>query len=206
MKNYEYIIASLPAVSPDWKFPEGASFGSYVDWIKSESDPEDLKAIGTLLAGFEDGNLNREFYETVLKDPDPFLKAYFTFDLNVRNAKARFLNKAFGRPPEQDTIPMDTGEFPEAGRLDEVLHGRDLLERERGLDALMWDKISELTLFSYFDLDALLGYIAKLRIISRWLELDEETGRNMFVKLVDEVRGTFKGVDYRPEEDGRTAH
>ena len=32
--------------------------------------------------------------------------------------------------------------------------------------------------------------------IRRWLLLDEEAGRAMFKRLVDEVRGTFKGVEY----------
>ena len=36
----------------------------------------------------------------------------------------------------------------------------------------------------------------KMMIIRRWLILDEATGREMFKKLVDEVRGTFKGVEY----------
>ena len=70
----------------------------------------------------------------------------------------------------------------------------DLLKRERSLDSLVWDKIGELTLFSYFDLDSVLGYIAKLHIIDRWTSLDVETGREMFFNLIDEVRGTFKGV------------
>ena len=48
-----------------------------------------------LLDGFKDENLNREFYEAALKDTNRFIKEYFTFDLNVRNGKARFLNKAF---------------------------------------------------------------------------------------------------------------
>ena len=38
--------------------------------------------------------------------------------------------------------------------------------------------------------------MAKMMIIRRWLILDEETGRAMFKRLVDEVRGTFKGVEY----------
>ena len=41
-----------------------------------------------------------------------------------------------------------------------------------------------------------LGIIVKMMIIRRWIILDEQTGREMFKKLVDEVRGTFKGVEY----------
>ncbi len=198
MNNYEYIISSLPAISLDWKFGEGASFDTYVEWIKSQLSESDQKVADRLLDGFKDENLTREFYEAAVRDSNRFLKEYFTFDLNVRNGKARFLNKAFDRPLEQDTIRLDTGEFAEAQKLEEALDAPDLISRERGLDSLMWDKITEITTFDYFDLEAVLGFIARLRIISRWFTLDETTGREMFIRLVDEVRGTFKGVKYEP--------
>ena len=196
MNNYEYIISSLPAISLDWKFGEGTSFDTYVGWIKSQLSGSDIKVVDRLLDGFKDENLTKEFYEAALKDSDRFLKEYFTFDLNVRNGKARFLNKAFERPLDQDTIKLNTGEFAEGPRLEEALNAPDLLSRERGLDSLMWDKINEITTFNYFDLDAILGFIARLHIIGRWFALDEKTGREMFIRLVDEVRGTFKGVNF----------
>lgn len=198
MNNYEYIISSLPAISLDWKFGEGASFETYVDWIKSQLSEADIKVVDRLLDGYKDENLTREFYEAALKDGNRFLKEYYTFDLNVRNGKARFLNKAFERPLDQDTIKLETGEFPEGPKLEEALNAPDLLSRERGLDSLMWDKILEITTFDYFDLEAILGFIARLHIIGRWFALDEKTGREMFRRLVDEVRGTFKGVNYEP--------
>ena len=198
MNNYEYIISSLPAISLDWKFGEGASFDTYVEWIKSQLSESDRKVLGRLLDGFKDENLTQEFYESAVRDNDRFIREYFTFDLNVRNGKARFLNKAFDRPADQYTVRIETGEFAEAQRLDEALGAPDLLARERELDRLMWDKIVEITTFDYFDLQAVLGFVARLRIISRWFSLDEKTGREMFIRLVDEVRGTFKGVKYEP--------
>ena len=75
-------------------------------------------------------------------------------------------------------------------------HANDILARERGIDDLYWDKIDELTLFDYLNFDKILGMVVKMMIIRRWLILDEATGREMFKKLVDEVRGTFKGVEY----------
>ena len=87
-------------------------------------------------------------------------------------------------------------EFEEAPALENALNSADILSRERGLDDLMWAKIDNLTLFNYFDIDVILGFIAKLNIVARWFKLDEQTGREMFKKLVDEIRGTFKGVEY----------
>ncbi len=201
MKNYEYIISSLPAISLDWKFGGGTSFDTYVDWIKTQLDASDRKAVDKLLDGYKDENLVPEFYEAALADSNSFIREFFAFDLNVRNAKARFLNKAFERPLDQDTIVIGTGEFPEAEQLQAVFQDSDLLSRERGLDNLMWDKISRMSVFNYFDINAVLAFIAKLHIIGRWFALDEESGRRMFLSLVDEVRNTFKGVEYNAQED-----
>ena len=196
MANYEYIIASLPSISRDWKFGEDKSLDTYLQWIKSQLSAKDIKTVDTLLDGFKEENLNQDFYEAVLKDGNRFIREYFAFDLNLRNMKARFLNKAFERPVNQDTINLDTGEFEEAAKVDETLAGEDILAREKGLDAIVWEKISELTTFNYFDLDALLGIIAKMRLIERWRALDEETGAEMFQRLIEETTASFGGVSY----------
>jgi hypothetical protein len=125
----------------------------------------------------------------------------------VRNAKVRFLNKALGRAADKDVMSFGeetpeavldavAAEFEEAPALEAVFDLGDILARERGIDDLMWDKISSLTTFHYFDIEVILGFVAKLNIVARWFRLDEQTGREMFKKLVDEVRGTFKGVEY----------
>jgi len=196
MANYEYIIASLPEMTKEWKFGEGKSIDGYVEWIKTQLSEKDIKVIDTLLDGFKDENLNEDFYKSAIKSGNRFIREYFTFDLNFRNTKARFLNKVFGRPVNQDNIKIETGEFEQGAKIDEVLSGTDILARERGLDAIRWEKISSITTFSYFDLDAILGVLAKMSLIERWRSLDEETGREMFHNLIDETRGTFGGVNY----------
>ena len=196
MANYEYIIASLPSISKDWKFGEDKTLDTYIQWIKSQLSAKDVKTVDTLLDGYKEENLNKGFYEAALKDDNRFIREYFSFDLGLRNLKARFLNEAFGRPANQDTINLETGEFKEAARVSETLAGENILAREKGLDAIVWEKISELTTFNYFDLDALLGIIAKMRLIERWRALDEETGREMFQQLINETTATFSGVNY----------
>lgn len=200
MSNYEYIISSLPAISLDWKFGEDSSFGSCVSWIRTQLDVWENKVVDRLLYGFNSENLNICFYQAALKDYNRFIREYYAFDLNVRNAKARFLNRAFGRPDSLDTINLEAGEFHEAALLEGILADKDLLSRERGLDLLTWNKILEINTFDYFSLEAILGYVARLHIISRWAELDEQTGREMFHRLIDEVRATCKGVEYTAPE------
>lgn len=194
MANFEYIIASLPDISPDWKGADAATADAIVQEIREMCSARENRLIDTLLDGYQDEKLNLEFYQAALSSDDAFLKGYFLFDLNVRNAKVAYLNRALGRPAGTDIFMEAPGEFEEAQKLDAVLNTEDILARERGIDDLMWARIDELTTFDYFDMDAVLGFIAKLHIVSRWLKLDPESGKAMFARLVDEVRGSYTGI------------
>ena len=165
---------------------------------KQETIAKDNEKIDFFLKGFEDDSLDKEYYEKAAAQKSQFVKDYYQFDMNVRNVKARFLNAAFDRPADQDVIVLEGMDptFEEEDKVKAVLQNKDILAREKGLDDIMWNKIYELTLFHYLDMDVIYSFLAKLHIIDRWLKLDEQTGREMFRKLVGEVRGTFKGVEY----------
>ena len=196
MANYEYIVASLPDITTGWKFGDKGP-QDYIEEIVSLCSEKDRELIGFLMSGYMDENLNAEFYASALAHKDRFISEYFRFDLNIRNAKVKYLNKALGRPADKDLVLYASDEeFEEAADIETILNTGDILSRERGIDDLMWEKVSNLTTFNYFDIDAILGFIAKLNIVARWYKLDEQTGREMFKRLVDEVRGTFKGVEY----------
>ena len=207
MNNYVYIIAGLPDFTPDWRQGD-KSLEDYLHQVKellSEKDQETLKLIED---GFNKEKIGLEFYKEALASRSTFIQEFFQFDLNVRNAKVRYLNQALGRDPQKDVLSLvdpdaeekgieaEEPEFKEAARLQGILEGKDILARERGIDDLYWDKIDEITLFDYLNFSKVLGLVVKMMIIRRWLLLDEEAGRAMFKRLVDEVRGTFKGVEY----------
>ena len=211
MSNYEYIISSLPYLTMDFKYPGQAGFNSVISDIKRDLDDRDEALVDFLIKGFSDKNLDADFYAEALRSRNRFLREYFRFDLNLRNAKVRYLNAQLGREPDLDVMTgedpeaedvdidgfrFNGGEFMEAAKVDSVLAETDLVVREKGLDDLLWDKIDNLAIFHYFDIEAILAYIAKLRIVTRWLNLDEEVGRDVFRRLLKDVRGTYKGVKY----------
>ena len=212
MSNFEYIISSLPWLTTDYKYAGGQGFEDVIAEIKENLGEKDTEVLNFLLKGFKSEELGAEFYAEALRHSSRFIREYFRYDLNLRNAKVKYLNKALGRPKDTDILTgksadddesadMDgyifrAGEFDEAAKVQAVLEGKDLLERERGLDDVTWAKVDALSTFNYFDLTAVLAYVAKLHIVDRWLALDEEQGRELFRKLVDEVRGTFKGVKF----------
>ena len=167
---------------------------AFVDWLREGCSDSDRKLIDFLREGFAAENLNKDFYLRALSHRDRFLREYFRFDLNVRNAKVEYLNRELGRTAGTDIFLTDENGFEEEARLGAVLGSGDILSREKGIDDLMWEKIESLTTFDYFDIDAILGFIEKLNIAMRWNRLDPETGREMFSRIVKEVRGSFTGV------------
>lgn len=212
MSNFEYIISSLPYLTADYSYAQGEGFRKIVEEIRSNLSEKDNDALDFLLKGFDPDQLNADFYARALQFPVKFLREYFRFDLNLRNAKVRFLNRELGREAEQDLItgqggPEDEGldidlyrfrggEFEEDGAVASALSQESLLGREKALDDVCWEKISKLETFHYFDITAVLAYVAKLHIVDRWLALDPEKGRERFRQLVNEVKGSYKGVNY----------
>ena len=207
MNNYVDIIAGLPDFTPDWRQGE-KSLDEYLDQVRELLSAKDNEVLDFIIKGFDKDQIGLEFYKEALSHRLGFIREFFLFDFNVRNQKVRYLNQALGRAAEKDVLKLtdpeaeengletEEPEFKESARLQKILEGNDILSRERGIDDLYWEKIDEITLFDYLNFDKILGVIVKMMIIRRWLILDEETGRAMFKKLVDEVRGTFKGVEY----------
>lgn len=199
MSNFEYIIASLPYLTPGYHYAEEKGFQDVLGEIRRDLSARDNATLDFLLKGFDADSLDAPFYEEALHGGNRFLREYFRFDLNLRNAKVRYLNRQLARDAEQDVLGIDGGEFEEASKVDAVLAEADLIAREKGLDDLTWAKVDALSTFHYFDLTAVLAYVTKLHIADRWLALDEARGRELFRKLVDEVRGTFKGVQFNEQ-------
>ena len=199
MSNFEYIIASRPYLTPGYHYAEGKGFQEVLGEIRRDLSERDSATLDFLLKGFDAASLDAPFYEEALHGGNRFLREYFRFDLNLRNAKVRYLNRQLARDAEQDVLGIDGGEFTEAAKVESVLAEADLIAREKGLDDLTWAKVDALSTFHYFDLTAVLAYVTKLHIADRWLALDEARGRELFRKLVDEVRGTFKGVQFNEQ-------
>jgi len=194
VNNYEYIIASLPVLKTGLGPGDAFPTEEILSTIRENLSEKDGKLFGFLLSGFEAENLDADFYRKALSSRDKFISGYFRCDLDVRNRKVAFLNRTLGRPEGTDEIILEGVEPDDetTRAADAVLSGSDILERERGLDALMWAKAEELTVLDVFNIDVILSFTARLKTSDRWLKLDPETGREMFRSLVSSLRGSFK--------------
>ena len=56
------------------------------------------------------------------------------------------------------------------------------------MDDLRWEKASDIACMDYFNMNAILSFLVKAKMVQRWAELDPDKGREMFKKLLDEIR------------------
>lgn len=190
MNNYEYIIAGLPLLSQDGR--ENPDTGALLDEIREQLSSSDRSALDFLLSSYEPETLNAEFYLKAEKSRNRFIREFFSLDLGVRNTKVEYLNRKLGRPEGTDILipdpESDSVEFEKKEEVNAILEGGDILARERGLDDFYWKSADELTVLDVFDLDVILAFVVKLKLVERWLRLDEATGRELFRKLVKEIK------------------
>lgn len=194
MNNYEYIVASLPVIEPGSRLGSSSAANAIIDDIREQLSNKDNALVTMLLDGFYPEKLNAGFYRACLGSGSRFLREYFLFDLFLRNTKVEYLNASLGRPEGKDVLlleELEDYEFEQKEEIVEILSGTDIIGREKGLDMAIWEHVEEVTTMDVFDMDAILGFIARLKIIDRWDKLDPETGAELFRRLIKEIRATY---------------
>jgi len=152
--------------------------------------------------------LTEMYYEYVLKTKNEFLKQWFEFNQNLNNILIGQNCRTFDLEVDNQLIGInivtnailesnakDFGlevDLPYVSDIINLADNENIMAREKGLDQLKWDKVEEITLFDYFTIEVVLAYTIKLDIAYRWLELDEETGRQMFSKIIDNLKSGFE--------------
>lgn len=210
MNNYHYIIASLPILSQN-KEDSAFNYRKIRDEISSQLSEEDLKAVALMEKGFNSSNLNQAYYQEVAKSSNKFLRLYNLLDMAIRNKKVEALAQSIYGDQAAEKIekysislpadPLNAYKEPkdvEAAldkfdnqALDSIFAMSDILEKEKRLDDFKWEKINSFTSFDFFNLSSVLAFLVKGSMIQRWNSLDASKGKELFKRLIDEVRGIF---------------
>lgn len=181
MDNYPYIIAGLPELLLDFKSGEFDS-EALVNEVSDLCSEKDRQLIRWLVFGQNPDNLSDLFYNRVAKSGNRFLREYFAFDKTVREEKVAFLEGTPTVETEREDVLEVRKAFTEP----------NLIEREKLLDSLMWQKATDIVAGDLFSIDIILSFLAKAGIAARWSRLDPHAGGELFKTLIKEVRGTFK--------------
>ena len=198
MGNYHYIIAGLPelVLNGDNK---AFSYDAVRESIYNSSSEKDRRFIEWFDFGTNEENLNAHFYRAATNCKNRFIRLYFALDLEIRNRKVDYVagkmerNADLYKVSPSNTVDLNLSE-EQLARLQTIFENKNILEKEQQLDNFKWDYISGLNEYGEFNMDVILAFLAKGKLIDRWNKLDAKAGEEMFRKLVDEVRGTFKGI------------
>lgn len=198
MGNYHYIIAGLPelVLNADNK---SFSYDTIRDSVLQSSGEKDRRLIEWLEFGSDEKNLSPHFYRAAFKNKNRFIRMYFALDLEIRNRKVDFVANKLERDGGQYKVQVGNAvnlglSEEDLNKLSGIFANKNILEKEQLLDKFKWDYISSLNPYGTFDMDVILAFLAKGKLIDRWNKLDRKAGEEMFRKLVDEVRGTFNGI------------
>lgn len=194
MNNYVYIVASLPLINDNFE-TDNFSYDTVRQEIVEQLSEADIRLVELLEEGFDAEALNAEYYAKTAKSKNRFIRDYFDFDARLRNIKAQYLAKRMGKQADDYLIEMPEAEFNEEADIRKILENEDFVTRELQMDRLKWNKASELTTFDYFNINAILAFLVKAKLVQRWAELDTEKGETMFRQLITEIRGSFEGVN-----------
>jgi hypothetical protein len=148
--------------------------------------------------------LQTMFYEFAAKSKNTFIRSWFAFDKNLRNAQTAIVARRLQINAEDYFVGENAEAFAKnsaadfglsseidwIGKVVQIAEIADTLERERRLDLFRWEKIEEISVFNYFDINAVLAFMQKADIVERWLSLNNETGKEMFKKFVGDLINT----------------
>ncbi|MCQ2286304.1 MAG: DUF2764 domain-containing protein [Bacteroidales bacterium] len=199
MDNYVYIVAGLPELSLTFE-NSGFSYESVKDYFYPLLSEKDQAIINFFEQGFDEDTLCADFYEKALAHKNRFIRDFFRFDMNLRNRKVKYLGKRLNQSTEKYLIETNDNDFEEEKQVQTIFDNPDFVTREQLMDKLKWKKTNEIIRTDYFNLNVILAFLVKAKMIQRWANLDKAQGEMMFQQLVTEVRGTFKGVHYETKK------
>jgi len=158
-----------------------------------------------------ENELQSLYYEYVLQIKNNFLEQWFKFDGDVKNILTAANCHKYGydiekhliRVKEEDDVyetltkrglkaDLLAAEVPDADKIVQIVESEmNISEKEKALDNIRWEFLDEHTFFNYFNIEKILSYIIKLKIVERWIELDDETGKALFNKLINDIKMSY---------------
>ena len=148
------------------------------------------------------------YYEYVLKTDNLFLKNWFEFNLHINNILTAFNVRKFKLSKESVYIGNNfitealkrstlkdfglSNDFSFMEKLLSIEENGNTLAKERAVDMLRWNFIEELNTFNYFTIEVLLGFVIRLFIVDRWMQLDPETGRKLFKQIINDLEKSYE--------------
>ncbi len=148
------------------------------------------------------------YYDYGAQCKNAFVAEWFELNLNINNVLAAVAcrNHGFdiktaivGSNEIAETIRNSsardfglTGTFEHLEAIINIAEEKNLLEREKKLDAFKWAWLEEHTFFNYFTVERVLAFYLRCELLHRWDNLTMEQGQEVFRNLLNELKKDVK--------------
>jgi hypothetical protein len=148
------------------------------------------------------------YYDYMMKSENPLIKEYAEFAMNLKNLVTALNARKYGMNIAKEVIGNNefavalrtsnakdfglTLDYPYVEKVIALMESDDLVERERGLDLIIWNFLDEAVTFEYFSLKRVISYMLRLMIVERWSKMSSESGRKVFMEMVEKFRQSFQ--------------
>ncbi len=155
--------------------------------------------------------LNSLYFSEAVQQKNEFAADWFQLQLNVLNIITALNCRKYELPIENyivgdneiaRALKTNTGrDFGIGGMFDyfdqvvRISEETDFEKKEKMLDALYWNYLEEKSFFYFFTVERLFVYLLQLQIVERWSVLESGNGKEVFLKMVDEMKGNVQFSD-----------
>ena len=149
-------------------------------------------------------------YEQGLHCKNKFVREWFAYNMDVNNVLAATVAIKHGMDVQKVIVGDNevaqelrkggamgknahlAALVPDLKEVVEIADIKDLMDREKHIDALRWQWLEDRTLFEVFNIEAVLAYYLKATILHRWDNLTIEEGEKVFRELVADMKKGIK--------------
>jgi hypothetical protein len=169
-------------------------FEFYDDFLKGKLPMEEYKLYHVL---------NTRFYDIALKNTEGFIHQWMTFDRDFKNILAAVSARRNGYSLEFQligensvTLRLQTNNSPDFGlqadfpfieHLIRLSDQDNIVEMEKQIDFIRWNKIDEISTFADFSFDKAAAFMIRLLIAHRWKNLDKKEGIHIIEKKIEDL-------------------
>lgn len=202
--------------------PDAALMTVYPEKLLEEEIQEPDKTIPSYLrdfiTDFKEEHLRYEvspenvlswmYYDYMMKADNLLVRRYAEFSMNLKNLVTALNARKYGMDVAKEVIGSNefatalrtsnakdfglTLDYPYVEQVIALMDNDNLVERERGLDLIIWNFLDEAVTFEYFSLDRVISYMLRLMIVERWSRMSSESGRKVFMEMIEKFRQSFQ--------------
>lgn len=152
--------------------------------------------------------LTHAYYRFLAENPNAFIQEVARYQSVLGNVMVALNGRKHEVPYDNNLVGDDeitaalkksrtrdfglSNEVSDIEHLIQIFETDNLLDRELKLDHHKWEFLDEITFFNYFTIEKVLAFVLKLFIVERWMELDQEKGKEMFNQLLNDLEAGFQ--------------